>query len=317
MHVLGKVLLGFVVVGALAAIFLTTMLLDARGHWQQRVDAARAAFENAEEQLAAQRVIANSLQLEVDRLQVGWGQTVLAPNSQTLNAQQGVVSIGAGSQRGVGTRRDANNPQATTINQVYIFRPDENEAQASAPESTPPSQFLGAFTLQNVEPGSAEAVLIRPPYSDEQFPGGTWRVREIIPHGYATQMQELYTRQIAAEARLQRMKYDIARLNEQRDASMQLLQERMKELNGDPDLMEASDLQRAGYVQAMRDRMTERDQLLQRLHELRLERRLKLEALQALNEQIQQRANRYAQQALDAAPNDAATAADVTPAAAN
>ena len=281
MHVLGKVLLGFVVVGAIAAVFLTTMTLDVRTYWQEQVAQARTEYEAMEKDLAIQRAQWRDAQDSLDRVKHDWGNVWLAQNSRVMNPATGAVSIGAGTQQGLGATAasKATNPV------VHVFNVNGQE-----------SEYVGAFKIQSAQPGAADAVLDRPPFPDENFPSGTWRVRELIPYQYATRFVDVYTKQIEANARLQRMQFDVTRLQDQLTKSQQLLQERVFQLQGDPNLGNPSDLQKKGFVQSIRDGLTERDALLAELHDLRVERLIKLESLNMLLQENQQRIAAFSQQ---------------------
>jgi hypothetical protein len=281
MHVLGKVLLGFVVVGAIAAIVLTTMTLDVRTYWEQQAADARTAFEEIDRDLQIKQAAHRDQQDTLDRIKESWGNVFMAPNSRPTNPANGAVSIGVGTQQGLGDK--AGSRADAPLVHLFNVSPDS-------------SQYLGAFKIQTAQPGSTEAVLSRNPFPDENFPGGTWRVRELIPFDYGTRLLDVYTKQIEADARLQRMEFDVTRLQGQLAASQALLQERVYQLEGDPNLPEGNPVQKAGYVQAIRDALTERDTLMARLHALRVERLLKLESLQQLTAENAQRIARFTEQ---------------------
>jgi hypothetical protein len=296
MHVLGKVLLGFLIVFAIGAIFLTTMALDARTHWQQQVAQARQDYETRAEELRIKKSQHRELQEELDRVRRGWGDLWGAPNSRPISETQ--VSIGAGTQNGLGANAQADSPV------VHLFNVTGPEQQ---------SEYIGAFRIDSAQPGSTTATLNYEPDPNLMIPPGTWRVREEIPFDYATRFIDLRTKQREALARLQRMNYDITRLQDQLAASQNLLQERVNQLQGDPNLQDASPLQQAGFVQSIRDRTTERDQLLQRLHNLRLERRLKLESLETLFQENLARAAQYRQMTEQSAAQATPSTAEAAP----
>ncbi|MFV0445074.1 MAG: hypothetical protein ACK5Q5_15980 [Planctomycetaceae bacterium] len=289
MHVLGKVLLGLVVVLAIAAVFLTTMTLDVRTHWEQQVAEAKATYANLEKDLATKQANARDAQQTLDRVKLNWGNVWLGQNSRVTNPATGGVSIGVGTQQGLGV--PAASRSANPV--VHLFNVVDNEN----------SEYLGAFKVQQAQAGSTEAVLNRPPFGDENFPAGNWRVRELIPFDYATREIDLYTKQIEADARLQRMTFDVQRLNEQHAKTQTLLQERIYQLDGDPN--EGT----TGFVQGIRDSLTERDDLLAKLHRLRIERLLKFETLTQLNDENRARLELFARQSSGATtPTTAATA---------
>lgn len=299
MHVLGKVLIFLVAAGAIAAILLTTMALDVRTHWLQQVAQAREEYAKIERDLNSVRIQHRNEQEALDRVKLGWGNVWLAPNSRPVNPATGTVSIGLGLQQGLGQPAGARPPNPT----VYIFNVEGDQ-----------SAYLGEFRIQSAQPGSADAVLSRRPWPGENFPAGTWRVRESIPFNYAARFLDQYRMQIEAEARLERMRYDVTRRQEQLAATQNLLQQRIYQLEGDPTLTDASELQRVGYVQALRDGLAQRDALLAKLHALRVERRLKFESLVLIQKENEERLRRYAVQ-LGVAPEYSPPAAPSAPAA--
>jgi hypothetical protein len=280
MHVLGKVLLGFVVVGAIAAIILTSATLQIRTNWEKQVADAKSEYETLQKDLATKEANYRDAQQTLDRVKVNWGNVWLGQNSRPTNPATGAVSLGVGSQAGLGV--DAGSRAANPT--VHIFNVVDNEN----------SQYLGAFKVQSAQAGSADAVLNRPPFPNESFPAGTWRVRELIPFDYGTRFVDLYTKQIEADARLQRMQFDITRLQEQLASTQTLLQERVYQLEGDPN--EGT----TGFVQGIRDTLNERDDQLAKLQKLRIERLLKFETLTQLNKDNQARIAEFTKQAASA-----------------
>jgi hypothetical protein len=280
MHVLGKVLLGFVIVGAIAAVVLTTMALDVRTRWQQQIAQAETDYAVVAKDLVVQRAKHSEEQDALDRVKRGWGD-VYQGDANVGNPQTGAVSVGVGQDRGLGANNtlDGTNP----IVHAFVLNGDVSE-------------YVGPFELRSAQAGSADLIMKPSPYPGQPIAEGAWRVREEIPQDYHTANLENHTAQIAADTTLKGVEQQLASLNKQLEASKLLLAERMRQLEGDPDVENGNELQKAGFVQAIRDRLTERDQLLAQLHALRLERRLKLEALESLLEQNQERALAYRRQ---------------------
>lgn len=297
MHVLGKVLLGFVVVGAIAAIFLTTMTLDVRQKWERQVAEAEKAYAEIEKDLAIKEANWRDAQQSLDRIKHSWGNVWQGQNSRVTNPGTGAVNIGVGTQQGLGV--DAASRAANPM--VHLFNVVDNEN----------SQYLGAFKVQSAQAGSTDAVLSRPPYPGESFPAGTWRVREFIPYEYGTRFVDLHTKQIEVDARLQRMVFDVTRKQNQLAATNKLLQERIYQLQGDPN--EGT----VGFVQGIRDALTERDEQLAKLHRLRVERLLKFETLQQLTTENRNRVELFVRQSGSASESTAADVASRTSTAKN
>ncbi|MEZ6056782.1 MAG: hypothetical protein R3C01_08755 [Planctomycetaceae bacterium] len=261
MHILGKVLLGFVMVAAIAAIVLTTMVLDVRNHWLGEVDKAEKAYNAVAANLENWRIKVQDENEVLDRAKQMWGNAYNAPNSSVTNPNQGTANIGVGRTSGLAVPQLAGNGPLPV---VYAFNVDPNGE----------SQYVGAFQLQNVGDNSSTAQLIRPPFANETFANGTWRIRDDIDPGYATEFLRQSQVRVETEAILKRELYDVKRLNEQKIAADEIFENRRKELEGDPDLADASTLQKDGLVQAIRVETDRRDVMLERLDSLR--RRLEL-----------------------------------------
>ncbi len=300
MHVLGKVFLGFMAFFAIVAIVLTTMLLDVRSHWLKRVADAKQAYESVERDLAIKTSRVRSLQDEIDRVKNGWGDLFLARQGSVIDPATGTVRFDVGSQQGLGVGEKENQV-------VYLFH-------VTGPDQ---STYLGAFQLQNIQAGSATARLFgRPVRSDETIPAGVWRVREEISVDYAQRLVDINTRQILAEEDLARVQYNLKRYQEQQAASEQLLRERINQLQGDPNLQNPTPLQASGYVQAIRDAITKRNQLIRELDARRRELKIKTDTLQLIAQENQARRKKALQQS-SSGRKTSATASDPSAGRAN
>jgi len=285
MHVLGKVLLFFVIVAAVAAAVMTSWSLDLRAHYLRQVTEARVAYAKMEGELLSNRTRHREAQEALDRTKQAWGNTWQAANSRPVNPATGSVSIGVGQQLGLGAAAGSRTPNPY----IHIFYVEGDR-----------SDYLGQFKIQSAQAGATDAVLSRPPYPGQNFPAGTWRIRELIPFSYSGRFLDLHATRIADEARLGRMQYDVQRLQEQLAASQHLLQERINQLDGEPDgnpdVPNPTELQKAGFVKAIRDGIDERDRLIARYHALQVERRLKFETLLLIQKENEARLTAFEQQ---------------------
>ncbi|MEZ6065078.1 MAG: hypothetical protein R3B90_05085 [Planctomycetaceae bacterium] len=277
MHVLGKVLLGFVVVGAIAAIVLTTMTLDVRKKWQEQILQARTEYDSIAERLANARAIHRQEQEALDRVKQGWGD-VFQGNANVGNPQVGAVTVGVGQDRGLGAASTTDGPNP--IVHGFVVNGDQTE-------------YVGPFEIRTAQAGSTDLTMKPAPFQGQQIPGGVWRIREEIPFDYHSMNIKLHTEQIAAEDKVRQMTAQLVVLREQLAASRLYWGSGSTNCRGDLNLVEANELQKAGYVQAIRDRLTERDLALVQLQSLRLELRLKLESLEDLMAQNQSRLAKY------------------------
>ncbi|MGD9855867.1 MAG: hypothetical protein AB7U20_13055, partial [Planctomycetaceae bacterium] len=156
MHPLGKVLLGLIAVLAVVAMILTSMLYDAQGAWQQRVEAGQATRDELTEQLRVKELAVRDKEADVNRLMMPWGRAwELRPEDvQLRDPDAGIVLLGIGSSAGLAARETAQGKQLPTI---YLFGKNEDNT----------SKYLGAFRLTAVEAQQAIAQMIRQPYPGE------------------------------------------------------------------------------------------------------------------------------------------------------
>lgn len=299
MHILGKVLLGFVIVGAIAAIVLTTMVLDVRNHWLGKVALAEQAYDAVSAELTKKRIQVQDANEVLDRAKQMWGNSYIAQNSGVTNPRQGSANIGVGRTSGLAVPQLTNNGPLPV---VYAFNIDPNGE----------SQYVGAFQLQNVGDNSSTAQLIRTPFADETFANGNWRIRDDIDPAYSTAFIHQAQVRVATEAQLTRELYDVQRKNQEKREADLIFEDRRKELEGDPDTPNVSDLQRTGLVSAIRTDTDRRDVVLERLDALR--RRLELTRIQ-LDEVLQRNLKR--RQAMEAAPAPSSLPPAVEPVNAN
>lgn len=301
MHVLGKVLLGLVFLLAGGATLLTTMLLDVRSRWQQQVTTAKTDYENSLADLEAKKNEVHQLQRELERAKFGWGNVWMADNNRVIDPRIGTVSIGIGTARGLGIREQ--NQEQLPL--VHAFSADAGRDP----------EYLGAFQVQQLQAGAANAVRLPAPAPDFNMPSGTWRIREEIPYNFSTRFMDLHQQQLAAAGRLMRMQQKVQQFESQKAASQALLQERVNELEGDASLANATELQKSGLIKGLNQSLAQRDQKLQQLQALRLDRLQKLKALEELNKANREKVNRYEQKIGGNQP--APATADVSTASSN
>ncbi|MCA9077664.1 MAG: hypothetical protein KDA93_21740 [Planctomycetaceae bacterium] len=285
MHTLSKVLLGFVAVLAIVAMFLTSMLFDARNEWLKRVTERQEKIAKLEEDVRKKSLVVTDLQNEVNRIMSNWGRSweVQPQNVSLLDAESGTVSLGIGLSNGFAVRENAarqadpNYPYPT----IHLFGASQDGA----------SNYLGAFQVTEVQGELSAAQLIRRPLPGEvnswqELAAGGVRVWNNVPSHWLD-LNVRYQGQIA-EARqdVVDMEAKLATLDVLIAKSQNRLARRMAELEGDDDpVAGASQDVIVGLVQTLRNEDTERNQQLQVLDQLRHEYHAKYNALIDLLEQ--------------------------------
>lgn len=261
MHVLGKVCLAFVVIGAIGAIVLTSMLLDVRSHWMEQVGTRQEQYLQQKEQLAEVRQAVDALEKDINRHMQAWGRSWSAVNSGVTNARNGEVTLGVGLASGLGARAQAAGRPLESIN-VQIF----------APQADGSSVYLGDFKLKGLDANQALAQLNRAPLPGEaeSWPAGTYRVRELIPPSWRSTLGELQTELAIAAQDLQEEQGRLQLQEEHLAASEKLLEQRMHELEGDPNAPANADPSVVdGLVATLVRLEDERNQALQTTNRLR------------------------------------------------
>ena len=275
MHTLGKVLLGFVAVLAVVALVLTSMLYDAQGAWQKKVEGRLATRADSTEQLRQKKLVVNDLEAEANRRMMSWGRAwELSPQQvQLLDPNEGIVGLGI-----VGLAQQEASPDKP-LPTIHLFGKNEDGT----------SNYIGAFRITAAEQNQVSAQMIRRPYPGEtdqwQAAAGV-RVWEAVPSNWRALNAELQAQTAIAlqdvqdqQARLATQKLLVAKSQEQRER-------RMAELNGDPDPVDGAGQDTIdGLVVALRKEESARNQQLAELDQLRHEYNAKYNRLMELLEE--------------------------------
>ncbi|MEW4529799.1 hypothetical protein [Maioricimonas sp. JC845] len=284
MHVLGKVCLAFVVIGAIGAMILTSMLLDVRSHWMDQVESRHEQYVTQKEQLADARVAVSELEQEINRHMQAWGRSWSAVNSGVTNARNGEVTLGVGLASGLGSRAQIAGRPLESIN-IQLFAPQQDGS----------SLYLGDFKLKGLDANQALAQLNRAPLPGEaeSWPAGTYRVRELVPPSWRGVLGELQTELTIAAQDLQEEEGRLQLQEQHLASSQELLQQRMHELEGDPNAPEDAEQSVVdGLVATLARLEDQRNQELQATNSLR---RQLSDMIEALNRRLESNRAQVAQ----------------------
>lgn len=263
MHTLGKVLMFFVIIGALGGAYLAARLLDTRSRWMAQIEEKAAQYEKNTLDLAAAERRASEREHEVNRQLFAFNRYWTAPNSGPV--QGSTIQLGVGS----------NEPDFGRVQNVHLFFVDQQGA----------SQYLGQFVLDTINPDVSGATLNRAPYPGETqlWQQGTYRVRAAIPAPWGEEFTELWGIYGSTVQNYDSEQSLLRRQQEAYQAATVQLAERMQELEGHEDApAEADVVEREGLVEAMRLSEISRDQTLEQLDVLRREYSAKWHQLQGL-----------------------------------
>jgi heme exporter protein D len=257
MHILGKVLLWLCVVLLIPTLVLITMTLDVRHRWLTDVAERQRRVENGLKQIAETQKKVRNLEEQRQALVHAWGDVWTSPNSQVQQGAVGALELGVGASSGLPHRRQG----ADVDPPVFVF--------ADTPNG---SQYLGEFNVTDIRPGQAIARMARAPYPQETstWPNGTYRIRGTIPANWQETFVVLQHQLASASAALVDQQLELATRKQMVKNSQATLDQRMAELNGNPNApADAGDIVRDGLVASVRKYESLRDQQLSTVDRLR------------------------------------------------
>ncbi len=109
MHTLGKVLMVFVIIGALGGTYLAARLLDTRAQWMAQIEEKALEYEENLQKVADAQRRAIERENEVNRLLFAHNRYWDAPNSGPV--QGPTIGIGIGTNAGLAQDRRGQQPE--------------------------------------------------------------------------------------------------------------------------------------------------------------------------------------------------------------
>lgn len=259
MHVMGNVFLWLSVVLILAAVTLSTMVLDVRSKWLGEVEKRQQALVQSREQLREAELKVRGLEEDLQRRMHLWGDVWVANNSRYM--PNGSLELGAGSSAGLGLKAQGEGrPQPA----VYVFGQD----------AAGDTQYLGEFQLDQLLTDRASARPARQitPEEIQRWPTGQYRVRENLPGGWRSAFAELEAQRLITLAKLRTQEAELETLSNQIRLSQAALDQRLAELNGDANAPAGADQEvQDGLVETVRQFEATRNRLQREVSVLRRE----------------------------------------------
>ncbi len=257
MHILGKVFIFLAIALILGGSWLTSMTLSVRHRWLTAVETRKQKIEKQLQDISDTRIRIRNLEEQRQQLVHSWGDVWSAPNSRVQPGGTGAIELGAGSSSGLPHRGAEGGSEPT----VYVFGEDGGQ-----------SKYLGEFHVADIRPTQAIVRLTRHPFSQEteEWPQGMYHVRNTLPRNWLTLTAQLQAQQVIADAHIVEQRQQLEVLNEMNRTSQAALDQRMAELNGNPNaLSTASEDVKIGLVETLQKAEASRDAVLTEVGRLR------------------------------------------------
>jgi hypothetical protein len=216
MHVSGKVFAGLVVVAFLAAIYFTTKAFSIRDAWMKLAQDNEAAIRKNAEEIAVKTRIRNEKRAEYARTMIGWDREWLSPAAR-LEAN-GNIGLQIGTNQGV-----------MPDQLLFVFAPN--------PDGT--SVYVGDFKVERTNEQGTQAKLNsrRRPSDFKEVQFQSVRVRTMLPNPYVNRLGVLDQDLLAEELKIRNNQAELARQGRLDKQADNLIAARIRELNGNPDLV--------------------------------------------------------------------------------
>ena len=275
MHILGKILIWLIVLGAVGPLVLTSKVISYRNSWTKQIKLLQESNEKKQQEVAERQKKLTELRNELSRTMLGWGH-------YWDGFQAGVNNGMVGARGGIGADHGFGLPAGPEPPVVYLFMPDGEGG----------SRYVGAFQPPDAGSIRADEVLLKPtwlprPGEEEIWAGAQdgWRCRTQIRAAYVRRFSDLYVDLEFADDHLARRQYNLQLQNKLHEVSKKLRDYRLQELLGPPDAKEVgSDHLLVGLVKAIEREEERRNATQARVDRLRREMEQATRKLQELIE---------------------------------
>jgi hypothetical protein len=289
MHIFGKILIGFIILGGASGAVLASRLLDVRNSWMKKAGELVVETDKMQEQLVEKRKKLKGLKIALAEAELGWGSAWSKGKRVQADQTSGQLKFDdVGMNDGLGGPDAANRPELPT---VFVFsRDDQNGSSA----------YLGMFQVPDRDSLRADGALLNP--VGQLRPGETdswttdWtqpfdaRVRTLIPNAYRSAFTSYRRELITKDQRLADAIADSASQDAIAVEAASILQLSEVDLSGD----EAADPAVEGLVGASEREEDARNATQQTVDKLRRDLRSAFDEQTRLRSEIQQLAGSLA-----------------------
>jgi hypothetical protein len=219
MHTSGKVAAWLVTIAILVGVYFTVRTFRVRDAWMKVAQDNERKIKENDEEIAKLTKTMEDKRMLLARTMIGWDRE-WSGVPLTGNPATG-ISLQIGTSRGI------------QQNQVlYVFIPN---AEGTA------STYLGDFIVNKAGDNSVEARANsrRRAADDNKVQSPAARVRTLIPSHFLARLGALDQQLLAVEATVESNKFELARQGILSGQSDKLIESRMAEINGNPQLADA------------------------------------------------------------------------------
>lgn len=278
MHLTGKIFAFLTMCLAVGAIIMTAKVLDKQNEWNGRVEKSREAYQKIIAEVPDVEAQADQLKNELTLQRLDWGRHWDDVETVVNDEQRGILSIGIGRNDNLVRVTESGDAYPT----LYAFQPAEQGMV-----------YVGAFRVTQVDVNQSAIQLVRPPRPEETktWKFGKWRFRDGLPASKEAEVDTLLTDLTILEERVKSRRLNLLIQQKSVKNAQKLLDQRLKELNGNPELPEDVDeTYRLGLVESLRSAQEKRDQSIADVQKLREQLRdlyKKFEGLVAANSNLE------------------------------
>ncbi len=263
MHKLGVGFVWLVAILAIAAVMLTSKMLDVRGSWLKTVEKNKEQIQKNEAEIKSKEAENKDLRTELTRLMLGWDRYWDA-NVTVTNQQTGEIQVNIGGNQGLGSAQNGDDTVAQPV--IFAFQPD--------PANPKKNIYVGAFRVNALEANGAQLILVAPPQPGEvaTWKNGSWRLRALVPPQFVSTLRTLRDGLVEREQQLKRKQDRIQDLNRLMASAKERLDARVNELIGSDDAPQDEVLPielRKGLVEGLEEEEQIRNQEFQLTDRLR------------------------------------------------
>jgi septal ring factor EnvC (AmiA/AmiB activator) len=257
MHIIGKILVWLIVLGAVGPLVLTSKVIAYRNSWTKQIETLQKSNEDKQKTLADRQKKLQELKNDLSRTTVAWGDYW---SDLQGGANNGMIGL-QGNLEGIGV------PAGAPLPVVHVFMPDGEG-----------SRYLGAFQPPTADAIRVGQVQLKPtwiPRSNEnesglwKGPQNGWRCRITIPAADVSHFSDLYADLAYADDELARRQFTLEQVQKKmHDDSQKLLDERLKELEKLVTEIEQADEERNAALARVDGLRRDMEQAIRKLQEL-------------------------------------------------